>query len=257
MKRQGAPREGKNPRAKRTPRKKEETPMSHTTLERLSGLALIAAFALSLAGGLLHPIVGHESHSAASISHPGFPVAHLLVFLGGAFLLIGLPGLYARIAPRAGVLGLVGFALYFIANATIVQGFAAYEAFVAPVLAADRATSGALEPDGALASSAPFALLQGLGGAALMLGMLLLGISIVRSRMFPVWTGALLAAAPVLLFVPVPETPVLTGLLIEAPRGLAVAAIGYALFNRRRDEAPSEAPLFSGPQEARTGGPLA
>lgn len=231
--------------------------MSNATLERLSGLALMAAFALSLAGGLLHPIVGHESHSAASISHPGFPVAHLLVFLGGAFLLVGLPGLYARIAPRAGILGLVGFALYFLANATIVQGFAAYEAFVAPVLAADRATRGALEPGGALASSAPFALLQGLGGAALMVGMLLLGISIVRSRVFPAWAGALLALAPVVLLVPVPETPVLTGLLIEAPRGLAVAAIGYALFNRRRDEGPSGAPLFSGEEPTRASNELA
>ena len=225
--------------------------MSNATLDRLSGLALMAAFVLSLAGGLLHPIVGHESHSAASISHPGFPVAHLLVFLGGAVLLIGLPGLYARIAPRAGILGLVGFALYFLANATIVQGFAAYEAFVAPVLAADRATSGVLESDGALASSAPFALLQGLGGVALMLGMLLLGISIVRSRVFPAWAGALLAAAPVLLLVPVPETPVLTGLLIEAPRGLAVATIGYALFNRSRSGGTSEIPLLSGEEPTR------
>jgi hypothetical protein len=231
--------------------------VSHETLDRLSGLALMGAFVLSLTGGLLHPIIGHESHSAASIAHPGFPVAHLLVFLGGALLLVGLPGLYARIAPRAGILGLVGFTLYFLANATIVQGFAAYEAFVAPVLASDPATSGALEPDGALASSAPFALLQGLGGLALMLGMLLLGISIVRSRVFPAWAGALLAAAPVVLLVPVPETPVLTGLLIEAPRGLAVAAIGYALFNRRRSEGPSEASLFSGPGSARAGDPLA
>jgi hypothetical protein len=225
--------------------------MSHKTLERLSGLALMAAFLFSLTGGLLHPIVGHESHSTASMAHPGFPVAHLLVFLGGAFLLIGLPGLYARIAPGAGILGLFGFALYFLANATIVQGFAAHEAFVAPVLASDPATSGVLEPDGALASSAPFALLQGAGGVALMLGMLLLGISIVRSRIFPAWAGALLAAAPVLLLAPVPETPVLTGLLIEAPRGLAVAAIGYALFNRRPSEVPSESSLFSGEEPAR------
>ena len=224
--------------------------MSHTTLYRLSGLALIAAFALSLAGGLLHPIVGHEGHSTASISHPGFPVAHLLVFLGGAFLLIGLPGLYARIAPRVGILGLLGFALYFLANATIVQGFAAHEAFVGPLLASDPATSGVLAPDGALASSTPFALLQGVGGVALMLGMLLLGISIVRSRIFPRWAGALLAAAPVLLLVPVPETPVLTGLLIEAPRGLAVAAIGYALFNRRRGEEPSDVSPISGEETA-------
>ena len=93
--------------------------MSNATLDRLSGLALMGAFVLSLTGGLLHPIVGHESHSTASISHPGFPAAHLLVFLGGALLLAGLPGLYARIAPRAGILGLAGFTLYFLASATI------------------------------------------------------------------------------------------------------------------------------------------
>ena len=231
--------------------------MSNATLYRLSGLALMAAFVLSLAGGLLHPIVGHESHSTASISHPGFPAAHLLVFLGGALLLAGLPGLYARIAPRAGILGLLGFSLYFLANATIVQGFAAHEAFVAPVLASDPATRGMLEPDGALASSAPFALLQGLGGVALMLGMLLLGISIVRSRVFPAWTGALLAASPLLLLAPVPEAPVLTGLLIEAPRGLAVAAIGYALLNGRRSEGPAGIPLVSDPKPARAGDPPA
>jgi len=229
--------------------------MSHETLNRLSGLALVAAFLFSLTGGMLHPIVGHESHSVNSISHPGFPAAHVLVFLGGAFLLIGLPGLYARMAPRAGILGLLGFALYFLANATIVQGFAAYEAFVAPVLASDPATSGVIEPEGALASSAPFALLQGLGGVALMLGMLLLGIAIVRSRVFPAWTGALMAAAPVLLLVPIPETPVLTGLLIEAPRGLAVAAIGYALLARRRAGEPSKASALSRPETA--GEPLA
>lgn len=225
--------------------------MSNATLYWLSGLALMAAFLLSLAGGLLHPIVDHESHSAASMAHPGFPVAHLLVFLGGASLLIGLPGLYARIAPRAGILGLLGFALYFLANATIVQGFAAYEAFVAPVLASDPATSGVLEPDGALASSTPFALLQGLGGVALMLGMLLLGISLIRSRVFPVWTGALMAVAPLLLLLPVPETPVLTGLLIEAPRGLAVAAIGYSLFVRREGLDSPHAQSFPGEEPAR------
>ncbi len=225
--------------------------MTNTTLARLSGLALMAAFLLSLAGGLLHPIVEHESHSVASMSHSAFPMAHLLVFLGGAFLMMGLPGLYARIAPRAGILGLVGFALYFLANATIVQGFAAHEAFVAPVLASDPSASGVLGPDGALASSAPFALLQGVGGVALMLGMLLLGISIVRSRIFPAWTGALMAMASLLLLLPVPEVPVLTGLLIEAPRGLAVAAIGYALFARRGGLHSSHAQPFPDKEPAR------
>jgi hypothetical protein len=206
--------------------------MSSTTLSRMSGLALILAFAFSLAGGLLHPVIDGESHGASALAHPGFPVAHLLVFLGEVFLLMGLPGLYARIAPSTGFLGLAGFALYFFANATLASFFSAYEAFVVPVLAADPAARDLVAPGGAIPSSVPFAVLQGVGGAVLMLGMLLLGIAVFRSRALPRWSGVMLAVAPILLLLPVPEAPILTGLLIELPRGLAVAAIGYALVVR-------------------------
>jgi hypothetical protein len=138
--------------------------MSHTTLTRLSGLALMAAFAFALAGGILHPVIGDDSHAASSLVQPLFPAAHLLVFLGEICLLFGLPGLYARIAPKTGILGFSGFVLYFFANATLASFVTAYEAFIVPVLAADPATSDLVAPDGAISSSAPFALLQGVGG---------------------------------------------------------------------------------------------
>ena len=206
--------------------------MSTTTLTRLSGLALMAAFALALAGGILHPVIGGDSHAAPSLAQPLFPTAHLLVFLGEICLLFGLPGLYATIAPKTGLLGLLGFLLYFFANATLASFVTAYEAFVVPVLAADPATSALVDPGGAIPSSAPFAVLQGVGGLVYMLGLVLLGIAVFRSGVMPRWTGALMAASPIFLLVPVPEAPVLTGLLIELPRGLAVAAMGYALFFR-------------------------
>jgi hypothetical protein len=224
----------------------EERKMSSTTLIRMSGLVLILAFAFSFAGGMLHPVIEGESHGAFALAHPGFPVAHLLVFLGEVFLLIGLPGLYTRIAPSTGILGLAGFALYFFANATLASFFSAYEAFVAPVLAADLTTRELVAPGGAIPASVPFAILQEVGGSVLMLGMLLLGIAVFRSRALPRWSGVLLAAAPILLLLPVPEVPIFTGLLIELPRGLAVAAMGYALFvhgrERRTAMASTEGP---------------
>ena len=119
--------------------------------------------------------------------------------------------------------------LYFFANATLASFVTAYEAFVVPVLAADAATSALVALGGAIPSSAPFAVLQGVGGLVYMLGLVLLGIAVFRSGVIPRWTGALMAASPIFLLVPVPEAPVLTGLLIELPRGLAVAAMGYAL----------------------------
>ena len=137
--------------------------MSTTTLARLSGLALMAAFALALAGGILHPVIGGDSHAAPSLAQPLFPTAHLLVFLGEICLLFGLPGLYATIAPKTGLLGLLGFVLYFFANATLASFVTAYEAFVVPVLAADPATSALVAPGGTIPSSAPFAVLQGVG----------------------------------------------------------------------------------------------
>ncbi len=214
------------------------------------------SFALSVAGGLLHPVIEGEAHSLSSLARPEFPIAHFLVFLGGACLLFGLPALYARIALTTGILGLAGFTMYFLANATLVISFTGYDTFVAPVLAADPATSSLVAPGGAISGSTPFAVLEGVGGPVFMLGLLLLGVAVFHSRVLPRWSGMLMAAAPVLLLLPVPETPVLTGLLIELPRGLAVAAIGYALFTRRREKT-SAASLPTGPEPVRPGVPAA
>ena len=143
--------------------------MSTTTLTRLSGLALIAAFALTLTGGILHPVIGGDSHA---------------------------------------------------------------------VLAIDPATSALVGPGGAIPSSAPFAVLQEIGGLVYMLGLVVLGIAVFRSRVMPRWTGVLMAASPIFLLLPIPEAPVLSGLLIELPRGFAVAGMGYTLF-ARGDEEPT------------------
>jgi hypothetical protein len=213
--------------------------MSTTILTRLSGLALMAAFAFALAGGIMHPVIGGDSHTAPSLAQPLFPTAHLLVFLGEICLLFGLPALYASIAPKTGLIGLSGFLLYFFANATLASFVSAYEAFIVPVLAADSTTSALVAPGGVIPSSAPFAVLQGLGGLVYMLGLVVLGIAVFRSRVMPRWTGALMAASPIFLLLPVPEVPVFTGLLIELPRGLAVAGMGYRLFVRGDEEPTS------------------
>jgi hypothetical protein len=117
----------------------------------------------------------------------------------------------------------------------------AYEAFIVPVLATEPTTSDLVAPGGAISSSAPFALLQEVGGLAYMLGLVMLGIAVLRSRVMPRWTGALMAVAPVFLLLPVPEAPVVTGLLIDLPRGLAVAGMGYTLFVREGEE-PTNTP---------------
>jgi len=190
----------------------------------------MAAFALALMGGILHPVIGGDSHAAPSLAQPLFSTAHLLIFLSEVCLLMGLPGLYTRIAPRTGLVGLLGFVLYFFANATLASFVSAYEVFIVPVLATDSATSTLIAPGGAIPSSAPFAVLQEVGGLVYMLGLVMLGTAVARSRVMPRWTGVLMATSPIFLLLPIPEAPVLTGLLIELPRGLAVAGMVYTLF---------------------------
>ena len=160
--------------------------MSSSTLTRLSGLALMAAFALALTGGILHPVVGGDSHASFSLTQPLFPTAHLLIFLGEICLLFGLPGLYASIAPRTGLLGLLGFVLYFFANAALASFVSAYETFIVSVLATEPMTSNLVAPGGAISSSAPFAVLQEVGGLMYMLGLVVLGIAIFRKTK-PTW----------------------------------------------------------------------
>jgi hypothetical protein len=208
-------------------------------LAPLGGLALILGGALSIAGGVLHPVIEHESHSIAAATQPAFPLAHLLLLIGGALLLIGLPAFYARIAPRTPILGLVGFAVCALGNAAFIVPFAFYETVIIPTLAADPMTQAIVAPGGMLSSSLAFTLFQGLGAPLYLLGMLVLGIAAVRSRAVPTWAGVLLALAPIIVMVPVPETPVLTGLLIELPRGLAVVGVGWSLL---AGEAPAARP---------------
>jgi hypothetical protein len=82
--------------------------MSTTTLTRLSGLALMVAFALSLTGGMLHPVIGGDSHAAPSLAQPFFPSAHLLVFLGEICLLFGLPRPVRHHRSESGAPGAIG-----------------------------------------------------------------------------------------------------------------------------------------------------
>jgi hypothetical protein len=192
----------------------------------------MAAFALTLTGGILHSVIGGDSQAAHSLAQPLLPTAHLLVFLGEICLLLGLPGLHASSAPKTGLLWLFGFVLYLFANAILASFVIAYEAFIVPVLATDSTTSALVAPGGANPSSVPFAVLLGVGGLVYMLGLVLLGISVLRSGVLSRWTGALMAASPIFLLLPVAEAPVLTGLLIKLPRGLALAGMAYALFVR-------------------------
>lgn len=209
--------------------------MNPRTLYRISAVSLLASFVLSLAGGVLHPIVDGQSHSVASLLAPMSPGAQMLIYAGAIALMVGLPGAYLWFRPVLGRIGFAGFGLYFLGNALSAQSHLVVEGFVAPAVASDPGARHLVPANGSIIDSPPFLLLQVVGGLVLVAGMLLIGIALLRARGLPTWLGAFLVLGAVATTVPFPEVPGLTGLLIELPRGLTVGVLGVLVLRSLRE----------------------
>ena len=203
--------------------------MNKNLLYKLSGGALIGSFVLSLAGGMAHPVIDGESHSVAALTAPASPYAQLSIYLGALLLMLGLPAAGHFLAPHIGKLGMIGLVGYFVGNALSAQGHLVVEALVAPAIAADPAARHLIPDDGTIVASAWFANFQMAGGLIFMISLFLLGIGLYRSGVVPKAIGAITIAGALLLTVPLPEAPILTGLQVELARGLAVATIGVLM----------------------------
>ncbi len=105
--------------------------MSTSSLIRWSGLALVLGGLLVAAHLLSHPdtqVAG--AHLAMS---SGWSISHSLHFYGAIFVLLGVVGLYARQADRAGGLGVIGFVLALI-GAGLYVGTGMITAYIWPLL---------------------------------------------------------------------------------------------------------------------------
>ena len=208
-------------------------------LYRLSGVSVIAAFALNLIGGTLHPVVGGWAHSVEALSEPFNPYAQYLLFAGTLLQLMGLPAVYLWVSKKVGLLGLVGFALYFVANMLVVLPHLIVEAFVSVPISRDHDAAHFLIPtDDSLFANPAFQHLQLFSGLLFMLSMAIIGVALLKSRAVPLWIGVVLVLGALVLLTPIPQAPVLSGLVIEIPRGLAIAAIGVLMIKGREDSEP-------------------
>ena len=154
--------------------------MSSVTLYRASGLALLL--------GAVLLIVGLPS---SFVFPPDTPITLVLigVWISGAMLLqLGLPGIVARQASRAGWLGFVGFLLSFSGGFLIVSFFAVTDLLIFPWLDVHAPQASAQFFTANAAVNVYFAVAGSLFGV----GGVLLGIATMRARVFPRWAGLLL-----------------------------------------------------------------
>jgi hypothetical protein len=220
-------------------------------LIRWSGLAAVGG-GIIFAG--IQPI--HPPDVVASVTTSTWAVITPLKTAMCLLFLLGIGAIYARQAHKAGWLGLAGWLLFSLSWA-LQMCFVFAETFILPLLAttAPQFVDGVLGIGASRASEVDLGalpLIYGIGvGGLYMLGGLVFGIATLRAGVLPRWAAGLLAATAVL-------TPAAAMLphniqrFAAVPMGVALAALGYALWAERRAHTAAPVPGPVSPQLGQT-----
>jgi len=170
--------------------------MTARTLGRYCGLLTIAAAILLLVLGILPvlmlpagepPLIWVRDDHWSALSITAFGLALLLPLV--------LTGLYAFQLQHMGVVGLIGFFLAFL-GLLLLLSFQFDMAFVWPVLANEMPPL--LDFEGVMFRAPRFSFIHFWMGPLFTLGILVFGVSTVRARVFPRWSGLLFTVGMIL-----------------------------------------------------------
>lgn len=201
--------------------------MSGSYLLRLSGFALLLAALLAafvgITGAVVFPTTGLYVPMEELQSAIWVPLWSLS-FVGSVLLLLGLPGFYLRLAHQTKILGLVSFLLAAIGNLLMLP-IVFFYIVVLPLLAAKApmVMKDVLTPGLAV---------FGLGGEiTLCIGVILLGITVLRTRGYPRPVGILLIVGGLLNPATIGTNTLVTllGVLSTLLISLSFAWSGYLL----------------------------
>lgn len=203
-------------------------------LIRWSGLAAMAA-GIIFAG--IQPI--HPPDVLASVNTSLFITITILKTLMCLFGLFGITGLYARQVEETGWLGLAGYLLLTIFYAIQIC-YAFIEPFVLPLLTTVAPTfvesvMGMASGAGGTMDLGAFAVIYQIVSVLYLLGTLLFGIALFRTRILPRGASGLLAGSGPLALIMVALLPHQFERLAALPMGFALAWLGYALWSERRE----------------------
>jgi hypothetical protein len=159
---------------------------------RLAGIALVAGGTLSIAGYILSGTLVRTSGDARFIDARFLPL-YAIALVGAVLSVLGLPAILAAHGERAPRLTLVGYIGTFVALATLNVAEGVIEAFVKPYLV----THGGIPDDVGTGLDVYFLIAT----LFTIVGLISLGIAVIRAGVFPWWVGALLIASVPLSFV--------------------------------------------------------
>ncbi len=151
-------------------------------LRRLSGWALIIGTVVATAGYLA--AFAMTTQFTGSLWMPLYSIA----LVGDIIILLGLPAILAGHAGRLPLLTLIGYVGIFVTMTALNVAEGLVEAYVKPYLA----THGGI-PD----SAAGLDMFENVALLFLVIGLICLGIAVIRAKVFGWWVGALFIASPV------------------------------------------------------------
>ena len=182
--------------------------MTSFRLLRISGFSLVAGAVTFVLHVVLRSVITAGPNPAAFAKHGAWVPVQVLGVVGAVLVLLGLPGMYARMAAPFGLPGLIGIVLLAAAWMFVALFLSLYSALVLPWLA-ERAPA-------LIVASAPlpaaFVIAFGIGLIAWCAGAVLLALPFIRKRAQPTWVGYALVASAVWMII---------GNLLIAPSGPA------------------------------------
>jgi hypothetical protein len=210
---------------------------------RTAGLAAVGSGAI-----FIGVQIGHPHMDADTIGTTQVVVRDTLKVVMASLALAGITGMYARQVRQTGVLGLVGY-LLFSAGYLLIMATAFVAAFVLPGIADTDPTyvNALTEASNTGASVAGIGLMQDVlraQGAGYLLGGLLFGIALYRARVLSRWAAVLLAVGG-LVSAALTLMPDAFHRVLALPNGIALIALGWALWRSYDDVAHDSAPAVT------------
>jgi hypothetical protein len=196
---------------------------------RLGGWALIIGTIVATIGYLAAGTLVH-GHGDARFTSSLWEPLNSIAIAGNIIIVLGLPVILTCHDRRAARLTLVGYTGLFATLVMLNISESCYEAFIKPYLATH----------GGVPSNPPggFAIFEDIALVFLLVGLICLGIAVIRARVFPRWTGALFIVSPFLAVLGLP------GPLAELSDYLAFIALATIGLHavRTQTEHPAPAP---------------
>jgi hypothetical protein len=212
-----------------------------------TGLTKAAATAAAVAGTIFIVVqVNHPATDTFTTETAQWVARSSAKTVMAALALAGITGMYLRQYRKAGLLGLVGY-LLFAAGYLVMFSMEAIAATTLPNLV-DTNPGFVDDAVAAAAGSTPDASIGGLqtlfnlGGVGYILGGLIFGIALFRTRVLARWAAALLSISA-LAAASLAVLPEAFNRPVAVPAGLALIGLGVSLWRNPSESAATSAPM--------------